>query len=159
MTVNLESTIYSQYGNSADFAVPYNQMKAAILALNSTAKYHMDFMQLLFNSTTGLQVRIAFTPAGGGTQYFADYTFSYAVNTSTGEVKFTKVAQAGTEKTYANAALFTNDFTNSIQAYLTGNTFIADWLPVSINAENYMKYAGFTVKGAPTNYFYGQLSY
>jgi substrate import-associated zinc metallohydrolase lipoprotein len=159
LTVNLESNIYTTYGNSPDFAIPYNQMKAAILALNSTAKYHMDNMQLLFNSTTSLTVRIPYTAAAGGTQSNADYTFSYVVNTATGEVTFTKIAQAGTTGNYANAALFTAAFTNSIQAYLTGKTFVADWLPVSINAENYMKFAGFTVKGTPTNYFYGPLAY
>lgn len=159
LTVNLESDVYTTYGSSANFATPYNQMKAAILAFSATAKYHMDNMQLLFDSTTGLTVRIPFTAAAGGTQYSADYTFAYTVNTSTGEVTFTKVAQAGTTGTYANAGLFTAAFTNSIQAYLTGSTFIADWLPVSIKAENYMKFAGFTVKGAPTNYFYGPLAY
>jgi len=43
--------------------------------------------------------------------------------------------------------------------YLSSNTFVADWLPVSVNADNYMKYGGFSVKGSPANYFYGPLAY
>ncbi|QNR83672.1 hypothetical protein H9N25_17235 [Pedobacter riviphilus] len=159
LTINLESDLYTNYGISDDFKTPYNQMKAAILAYSSSAKYHMDNMQILFDSQTGATVRIPFTAAAGGTQFNADYTFTYTVNAATGEVTFTKVAQAGTTGTYANAALFTTAFTNSLQAYLTGKTFIADWMPTGINAANYMKYGGFSVKNAATNYFYGSLAY
>ena len=77
-----------------------------ILAFSSTAKYHMDYLQLMFASSTSLTVRAAFTAAAGGTQYFADYTFSVGVNTNTGATTFTKIAQAGTTGSYANAALF-----------------------------------------------------
>lgn len=159
VTVNLESDLYTKYGSSPDFEVPYNQMKAAILAYSSTAKYHMDNVQFMFDSPTVMTVRIPFTAAAGGTQFNADYTFNYTVDANTGEMTFTKVAQAGTTGTFANAALFTATFTTSLQAYLTGKTFIADWMPVNINADNYMKYGGFYVKGTPTNYFYGSLAY
>ncbi|RZL48916.1 MAG: hypothetical protein EOP00_08070 [Pedobacter sp.] len=156
LTMNLESDLYTTYGNPADFAAAYNAFKAAVLAYSATQKYHLDYIQLRFDSTTGITVRAAFSNAT--TQYFGDYSFSMAATTATGETTFTKVAN-GTGTTFNNGALFTAAFTSTIQAYLTGKTFVADWLPVNINADNYMKYAGFTVKGAPTNYFYGPLAY
>ncbi|TCD12515.1 hypothetical protein EZ449_00240 [Pedobacter frigidisoli] len=157
MTINLEDGIYSANATSSDFSTPYNTFKAAILAVNTTAKYHMDYLQFRFESTTALTVRAAFTAAAGGTQFFADYTFTYTINPTTGAVTFTKVAQAGTTGSYANATLFTAAFTNSIQAYLTGKTFIADWLPPTIDPANYNQYGGFYLSGTPTNNFYGLL--
>lgn len=154
VTINLEDGIYAANGISSDFAAPYNAFKAAVLAYSATQKYHLDFVQLRFESPTVLTVRGAFSNAT--TQYFGDYSFTYNVNTATGAVTFTKVANAaGT--TFGNGALFTAAFTNTIQAYLTGKTFIADWLPASINAANYNSYGGFYVQGAPTNNFYGLL--
>jgi substrate import-associated zinc metallohydrolase lipoprotein len=159
ITMNLESDLYTKYGKSTDFETPYNQMKAAILAYSSTAKYHMDNLQIRFDSPTAMTVRIPFTAAAGGTQFSADYNFSYTIDANTGDMTFTKVAQLGTTGNYSNAALFAATFTTSIQAYLTGKTFVADWMPVAINADGYMKYGGLSVKGTPTNYFYGPLAY
>ncbi len=156
MTMNLESDLYTKYGSSADFATAYNGFKAAVLAYSATQKYHLDYIQLRFETTTSLTVRAAFSNAT--TQYFGDYSFSYTIDPATGDATFTKVTN-GTGTTFSNGALFTIPFTNTIQAYLTGKTFVADWLPVTINAEGYMKHGGFSVKGAPTNYFYGPLAY
>ncbi|WP_316801039.1 substrate import-associated zinc metallohydrolase lipoprotein [Pedobacter frigidisoli] len=154
MTINLEDGIYTANGSSSDFSVPYNSFKAAVLAFNATQKYHLDYIQLRFDSSTSLVVRGAFSNAT--TQYFGDYSFTYTVNPTTGAVTFTKVAN-GTGTTFNNGALFATSFTNTIQAYLTGKTFIADWLPASIDAANYNQYGGFYVSGVPTNYFYGLL--
>lgn len=154
MTINLESPVYADNGISSDFATPYNTFKAAVLAANATQKYHLDYIQMRFESATVLTVRAAFSNAT--TQYFGDYSFNYTVNATTGAVTFTKVAN-GTGTTFSNGALFTASFTNTIQAYLTGKTFIAAWLPASINADNFNSYGGFYVSGTPTNYFYGAL--
>jgi substrate import-associated zinc metallohydrolase lipoprotein len=156
-TINLEDPMYTTYPTSADFAAVYNQFKDVILAYSSTAKYHMDYLQLMFASATSLTVRAAFTAAGGTTQYFADYTFTVGVNSTTGATTFTKIAQAGTTGSYANAALFEPGFTNSIQQYLTSNTFVADWLPANTPASLYTKTGGFYKTGLPSNYFYGSL--
>jgi hypothetical protein len=157
MTINLEDQLYATYGSSADFAAAYNQFKNVILAYSSAAKYHLDYLQFMFASPTSLTVRAAFTAAGGTTQFFADYTFSMAVNATTGATTFTKIAQAGTTGTYANAALFEPGFTNSIQQYLTSNTFVADWLPANTPGSLYTKTGGFYQTGVTTNYFYGPL--
>lgn len=161
MTVNLEDPIYTTNGISTEFAAAYNSFKATVLAYSSTSKYHMDNVQLRFESTTVLTVRVPFTATAGssaGSQYNADYTFSYSINPVTGAVVFTKAAQAGTTGTYSNAAIFTAGFTSSLQAYLTGKTFIADWMPVTIDNANYNSFGGFYVSGTPTNYFYGPLA-
>ncbi len=156
MTINLEDGIYASNGISNEFATQYNAFKAAVLAYSSAQKFHLDNISLRFESTTALTVRAQFTNVTP-TTYNADYTFNYSVNATTGAVTFTKVAQAGTTGTYANAALFTTSFTNTIQAYLTGKTFIADWMPATINADNFNSYGGFYLSGTPTNYFYGVL--
>ncbi|MDQ1140247.1 substrate import-associated zinc metallohydrolase lipoprotein [Pedobacter agri] len=154
MTINLEDGVYAANGISSEFATAYNNFKAAVLAYSSTQKYHLDFVQLRFESTNVLTVRAAFSNAT--TQYFGDYSFNYTINTTTGAVTFTKVANA-TGTTFSNGALFTVPFTNTIQAYLTGKTFIADWLPPTITSANYNSYGGFYLQGTPTNNFYGLL--
>lgn len=157
MTINLEDPMYTTYGISTDFAAAYNQFKAVILAA-SPAQYHMDYMQIIFNTATNATVRVAFTAAAGGTQYFADYTFGVAVNSTTGVLTFSKIAQAGTTGTYANAALFAAPFATSIQQYLTSNTFNAEWLQANMPGNLYTKTGGFYQTGVPSNYFYGLLA-
>lgn len=157
MTINLEDPLYTANPMSANFTTAYNSFKTAVLAQSSSAKYHLDYVQFRFESTTALTVRAAYTPAAGGTQLFADYTFSYTINGTTGAVTFTKIAQAGTTGNYANAALFTAGFTSSIQAYLLGKTFIVNWMPDTIDNANYNRYGGMYVNGTPTNYFFGLL--
>jgi hypothetical protein len=157
MTINLEDQMYATYGSPASFTTAYNRFKDTILAYSSTAKYHMDYLQFMFASPTSLTVRAAFTPAGVTSQYFADYTFSMGVNTTTGATTFTKIAQAGTTGNYANAAAFANGFATTIQQYLTSNTFVADWLPANTPGSLYTKTGGFYQTGLASNYFYGTL--
>ncbi|MCX2450522.1 putative zinc-binding metallopeptidase [Pedobacter sp. PLR] len=157
MTINLEDPLYTANGVSEDFRVPYEQLKDAILKFNGTVKYHLDNITLRFSSATALTVRLAISPAAGGGQLFADYTFSYTVNPTTGAVVFTKIAQAGTADYYANAAVFATAFGSSIQAYLTGKTFIGAWMPKNINGGSYADFGRLYVKDNPGNYFYGSL--
>ncbi len=154
MTINLEDGLYQTNGISNTFATAYNNFKADVLAYSATQKYHLDYIQLRFESTTSLVVRAAFSNAT--TQYFGDYSFSYTINPTTGALVFTKIAN-GTGTTFNNGNLFTNSFTNNIQAYLTGKTFIAAWLPTTINADNYNSYGGMYESGVTSNYFYGLL--
>jgi len=156
MTINLEDQLYATYGSPAAFATAYNQFKGVILALDPVGKYHMDYLQFLFNSNTSLTVRAAFTAAAGGSQYLADYNFAMQINQTTGVTTITKVAQ-GTTVNNQNAALFTAGFTSSIQQYLTSNTFTPDWLPINTPASMYTKTGGFSQTGLPSNYFYGPL--
>jgi substrate import-associated zinc metallohydrolase lipoprotein len=156
MTINLEDPMYTTYGSSPDFAVAYNRFKDTVLAFNTTAKYHVDYLQFMFTSSTALTVRAAFTAAAGGTQYLADFNFTIGVNSTTGATTFTKAAQ-GTGTTYSNAALFTNGFATTIQQYLTSNTFVAEWLQANMPASLFTKSGGFYQTGVPSNYFYGPL--
>lgn len=156
LTINLEDQMYATYGSSPDFATPYNQFKDTVLAYSSTAKFHLDYLQLMFTSNTVLTVRGAFTQPSNNAQYFADYNFTMAVNTNTGETTFTKAAQ-GTGATYSNAALFANGFATTVQQYLTSNTFVAEWLQANMPGNMFTRTGGFYQKGVPTNYFYGLL--
>lgn len=160
MTVNLDDQIYANNGISSEFTAAYNSLKASVLAYSATAKHRMDNVQFRFESATTLTVRVAYTATAGttaGTTANADYTFAYTLNAVTGAITFTKAAQAGTTSTYANAVFFNAGFTSSLQAYLTGKTFIADWMPATIDNGNYNSFGGFYVSGTPTNYFYGSL--
>lgn len=154
MTINLEDPFYVASPVSTEFATAYNTFKANILAYSSTQKYHLDYIQLRFESATVCTVRAAFSNAT--TQYFGDYSFTYTINSTTGAVTFTKVAN-GTGTTFNNGALFTTSFTNTIQDYLTGKTFIANWMPTNISSANFNSYGGFYVSGTPTNYLFGSL--
>lgn len=161
ITINLDNNnIYIQNAMPNEFANVYNSLKAGIAAKSATAKYRLDYLQFRFTSGTELTVRVPYTATAGNntnTQYSADFNFSYVLNTTTGELTFTKTAQAGTTGNYASASLIANEFLNSVQAYLTGKTFVVSWLPDTIDAENYNNYGGFYLKGTPADYVYGLL--
>lgn len=159
ITVNLEDGMYTTYGISPNFKTAYDQYKAAVLALNPTAKYRLDYIQFRFDTPTSLVVRAAFTATAGNstnTQYFGDYSFSVAVNSTNGETKFTKIAQ-GTGTTFNNGNLFMTSFASTIQRFLTESTFIADWLPSNTTPAMHTKTSGFYAKDNSANYFYGIL--
>ena len=157
LTVNLEDGMYGQYGIGSSFATAYNTLKAAVAA-KYTAQYHVDYLQFRFESPTVLTMRFAFTAAAGGTQYAADYTFNYAVGADNKTTTFTKVAQAGTTGSYANAALFATEFQNTIQAYLTSGSFLADWIPANVPPDQYTKVGGFISSTDTQQFFYGPLT-
>lgn len=155
--INPGNVIYSKYGKPAVFQAAYDKMKAAVLAYSSTSKFNMDNLQVIFEADNKATIRIAYTAASGGNQLFADYSFTYTYNTTSGELTFTKVAQAGTTVNYTNAALFATGFANSLQPYFTGKTFVADWLKVDVEGADYNSLAGFYEKNNTTNYWYGVL--
>ncbi|MGN5956359.1 substrate import-associated zinc metallohydrolase lipoprotein [Sphingobacterium lactis] len=157
VTITPGNAIYSKYGKPAEFQAAYDKMKAAVLAYSSTAKYNMDNLQIRFEADNKATFRIAYTAASGGAQLFADYSFTYTLNTTSGDLTFTKVAQASTTGNYANAALFATAFQNSLQAYFTGKTFTADWLRADVEGADYNSLAGFYEKNNATNYWYGVL--
>lgn len=155
--INLQSDLYTKYGISQQFRSAYEAMKQGILDYSSSAKYNMDYMQLRFDSSDQATVRLAFTAAAGGTQYVADYTFGYVYNASTGKIEFTKIDQAGTDGSYSNANLFMSDFITTLQPYLEGTSFIADWLRKDVEGADFNNLAGFYEEGNESNYFYGVL--
>ena len=155
--INLNNAYYTKYGISNDFTTAYNNMKAAVLAYSSTALYNMDYMQVRFDGANTATIRLAFTAAGGGTQYFADYSFSYTYNSATGELNFTKVNQVGTTGAYSNANLFMAAFKANVESYFTGKTFEASRLNVDVSPVDYNNLGAFYEKGNATSYWYGTL--
>ena len=85
-----------------------------------------------------------------------DFSFSSAISTANGEIKFTKIDQ-GTGATFNNAKLFATSFEKTIQKFLTEDIFIGDWLPLTGPGALYTKTGGFKQKSAPQNYVYGTL--
>ena len=156
VTINMTNPIYSKYGTPSELKSVYDQMKAAVLAA-STSRYNMDYLQVRFNDASTATVRIAFTPANSTTQYMADYTFSYTYSTSTGDISFTKIDQAGTTGSYSNATIFAANFEKIVTPYITGKTFTADWLKADVEGVDYNNLAGFYEKNNASNYWYGVL--
>lgn len=155
MDINLNSPIYAKYNISSKFKNAYDHMRQVVLDYSTSAKYNLDYMQLRFEGQDKVTVRLAFTAAAGGTQYFADYSFEYTLDKQTGKIKFSKVDQAGTTGTFANANLFMSGFSSSILPYLEKNTFEADWIRVDVDGADFNSLAGFYEEGNSSNYFYG----
>lgn len=162
ITINLsENSIYQNYAMPGEFTAVHKALKDGIAAKSSLYNLRMgNEIQFRFTAANKLTVRLSYTATTGGwagNTYMADFDFSYQLNTATGEITFTKVNQPTTGGNYDAANFIYSVFQNSIQAYLTGKTFVTSWLPVNIDADNYNKYGGFYLKGTPTNYFYGLL--
>ncbi|MEJ5994775.1 substrate import-associated zinc metallohydrolase lipoprotein [Pedobacter sp. Du54] len=153
MTVSTTSDTYIKYGGSAEFALLYNGVKSAIAAQG----YNLNFLKLNFTSPTTMYVEANFT--GGTTTYQSFYALNTAINVNAGEVTFTTGTAAGTTAPWVGNAAFTKASIQPFLDYLTNNTLVADWLPVNASVEDYMKIGGFSIKGSPTNYFYGPLAY
>lgn len=157
LTVNLSDQMYSLYGQSASFAKIYQNLKDSIKAQTS---WLATDIQLLFTKKDSMTVRIPFTYGDGTGSFLGDFDFAMSVNPNTGIIQFTKVTNK-TGTTYSNGSYFTRSFTNTLQAYLTSNIFIGDWLQYkpeyNVPANLFTKTGGFYVQSDPTNYFYGTL--
>lgn len=155
MTINLATDpVYTNYGIGANFSTLYNNMKTAI---NSLPGYGLTFnsMKLNFTSATAMNVEISFNQ--GTTALLANYAYSTNLNATTGQTKFTVAAVGGTTAPWVGNATLLKPSVQPMLDYLANNTFVADWMPATINADNFNKYGGFYVSGTPTNYFYGLL--
>ncbi|PTS93197.1 hypothetical protein DBR11_25825 [Pedobacter sp. HMWF019] len=150
MLLDLKSDVYLKYGSSDVFNQVYNQVKTAVNALPNYG-LTFNFMKINFTSATTVNLQISFNQ--GTNAYVADYPFNMNVSSATGEVNFTPNGP------WTGNATLLQTSVQPMLDYLSNNTFVADWLPVSINADNYMKYGGFSVKGSPASYFYGPLAY
>ena len=158
ITVNLKDNMYNQYGQSASFATVYKRMQDSI-AKQST--FLATGIKLNFTKKDSMTVSVPFTYANGTGSFIGDFDFAMKINTSTGTVQFTKVNnKAGV--TYNNGSYFSRAFANTIQAYLTSNIFIGDWLQYkpqyNVPANLFTRTAGFYVQSDPNNYFYGPLA-
>ncbi|RZK76098.1 MAG: hypothetical protein EOO92_15125 [Pedobacter sp.] len=155
MTINLSSDpIYNSSGISPNFSTIYNNMRTAINGIPGFG-LTFNFMKLNFPTATTMNVEISFNQ--GTTALLANYAFTTALNTTTGATKFTVAPVGGTTAPWVGNANLLKPSVQPMLDYLANNNFIADWLPTTINADNYNKYGGFYVSGTPTNYFYGLL--
>lgn len=161
-TITMDTTAahYTTYGKSATF-MPILRNYATVLRGGS---WYMRSIQFIFNSSTSMTFRVAFTSgASGTTTYYGDYNFNYTVEASTGLVSFTKSIPEGSGTTYSNGqvAAVLSGFETYILPYLTNRQFVAAYLPTGITSTNslYRTFAGFYVNGTSTNYFYGPVTY
>lgn len=163
ITVNIDDELHVSNGQSAAFASAYKALREAVYQKYSS-HYHVENLQFIFNGDE-LTVRMPFTAMEGGsagTTYTGDYAFKMTLDATTGEAVFEKVPQGdGTPydgTTYGNGSIFLSEFENTVQKFLTTDTFIGDWLPASASADLYSKTGGFYQKSASGNYFYGSLA-
>lgn len=155
MTLNPESASSIKYGNSAAFLQVYNAVKTGISGMNGYG-FKLNFIKVNFSAATKMNVEVNFSQ--GTNTFLANYAYDMAVNQATGEVKFTTGTPEGTGHPWVGNASLLKPAVQPLLDYLSNQVFIADWIPVTVDADNYMKYAGFSVKGSPANYFYGPLA-
>jgi substrate import-associated zinc metallohydrolase lipoprotein len=155
MTINLDSDpVYNTSGISSDFKAAYQATKVAVAAVGNAGRV-FNYAKLSFTSSTVMTLSLYYTNTAGSA-FEATYNFNMALNATNGQTKFTVGTAGGTTGTWGNATVIQTGAQPLIN-YLANNNFIADWLPTTINADNYNKYGGFYVSGTPTNYFYGLL--
>lgn len=153
LTINTGADYYAKYKGSAAFEAIYNSVKSAIAGQG----YSLNFIRINFTSPTTMHVEANFN--GGTTTYWSYYAFNIATTVSSSQVKFTTGTAGGTDAAWVGNANFTRNSMKPMLDYLLNNTFVADWLPVTVSADDYMKFAGFSVLDTPTSYFYGPLTY
>jgi hypothetical protein len=155
LVYNPAAAHYTTYGFSAAFNTLFNNYKAAIVAPRVLQNF-----QFLFTSASTMTFRIEYI--NGANTLNADYNFTFTVNSTTGEVVFSKVIPEGVGTTYSNGQSTATlpAFETYMLPYLTNRTFIASWLPTGIASTSplYKTFAGFSVSGTPTNYFYGPIT-
>ncbi|MGM9474818.1 substrate import-associated zinc metallohydrolase lipoprotein [Pedobacter sp. GSP4] len=157
LTINPSADYYVKYGGSTAFKQIYDAAVANVLAIAPGGR-KINFVRFDFPSTSTITMNVNYTNSAG-TVFDAKYAFNMAITVSTGQVKFTTGTAGGTDAPWvANAATLATAV-KPLTDYLTGNTFVADWLPVNVTADDYMKLGGFTVLNTPGNYFYGPLAY
>ncbi|WP_113654470.1 substrate import-associated zinc metallohydrolase lipoprotein [Pedobacter namyangjuensis] len=157
LTLNPTADYYFKYGSSASFKAVYDAMTANVLAIAPGGR-KVNFVRFDFPSTTSTTMVVNYTNSAG-TTFNAKYAFNMAITVATGQIKFTVGTPGGTDGEWVANASTLATAVKPLSDYLTGNTFVADWLPVTVTADDYMKFAGFSVLNAPTNYFYGPLAY
>jgi substrate import-associated zinc metallohydrolase lipoprotein len=153
ITINMSNPVYASAGVSPEFTQVYNNLSAGIKGLPYGLT--LNFITLNFTAADKMYLEINFSQ-GTGT-FLARYPFNVALNTTNGQTRFTTGTAGGTDASWVGNANLIRPGVQPILTYLLNNTFVADWLPPNINADNYNKYGGFYVLGTPTNNFYGLL--
>jgi substrate import-associated zinc metallohydrolase lipoprotein len=153
ITINMSNPVYASAGVSPEFTQVYNNLSVGIKGLPYGLT--LNFITLNFTAADKMYLEINFSQ-GTGT-FLARYPFNVALNTTNGQTRFTTGTAGGTDASWEGNANLIRPGVQPMLTYLLNNTFVADWLPANINADNYNKYGGFYVLGTPTNNFYGLL--
>lgn len=152
LAVNLSDIHYIDYGQSAKFALLWDQIKTLLVGANLRG---VSF-NLVFTSPTVVQLQQVLTNAAGTTVSQAWYDFNINV-TNDFDITFTYFDGGSTATNYANGRIVAvkNSYQPMID-FLTSHTFKSAWMPDAAIRNNWQKYAGFYVKDEPDYYFYGK---
>lgn len=146
-----EGTHYTEFGQSAQFKLVWDAVKAG---LGTNARNPAAF-SVVFKSPTVMQIQHNYTNSAGSS-LFAWYDFNIVV-AANGDITFQRFDSGAADTQYANGrnAQVLAGY-KPLNDYLANNIFIGDWIPLSAGPSNFLKFAGFYVKGQPDNYFYGK---
>jgi substrate import-associated zinc metallohydrolase lipoprotein len=157
-TYDPANTAYTTYGQSAAFTTVFNNYKNAMTANGNNVKT----LVFAFPSATQMTLSVTFTQGVGTTVFTGSYDFNMNASSLTTQVTFSKKLPEGVGTVYSNGAIASllGPFEAYLLPYLTNRVFIADFLPTTIPSTSplYRTFGGFSVNGAPTNYFYGPLT-
>ncbi|MBP3942345.1 hypothetical protein J5U18_01985 [Sphingobacteriaceae bacterium WQ 2009] len=156
LTITPTASYHTTYGSSTSFNTIFTNYSNVMKAAGYTPQY----LQFIFTNASNVVLRASTTSSTGGVVNF-DYNFKLTINAISGEVVFTKSIPEGTGTTYNNgqSPAFLAAFEQYLLPYLTNRTFVASWLPTEVLEGDplYRTFGGLSVKGAPTNYFYGKI--
>lgn len=145
---------------SPDFETVLNSFSTTLYNWNNS-KYLLkgvNFNLTRTNATAGTMV--VSVAHGTSSTLYADYNFSYAINTATNKITFTKTAQ-GTGTNYTYADRFMTGFMSSISNYLTSGAFEMDWslhnASMTRKEEGFFDTGGFYKEGNRNNFLNFQL--
>ncbi len=159
ITVDHTAAHYTTYGSSTTFNNMYTAFRNGV----TTAGRSVTNLVFTFTSSTAMTLRVNYTNPTSGAALSADYDFNYTVNSANGLTVFTKKLPEGTTTAHNNGqtSFLLPSFEAYILPYLTGRQFVASYLPTGITPTNplYRTFAGFSVNGVSTNYFYGPVTY
>lgn len=155
MTIDLNSNLtYNTLGISPEFKAAYDAAVTGVAAVGN-ANRKLNYIRLDFLSTTAANLYVNYTNSAGSVLEGL-YALNMTFNATTGQTQFTSAAARDTTTPWTNGAVIVAGVQPLIN-YFTGSTFIANWMPATINSSNFNSYGGFYVSGTPSNYFYGVL--
>lgn len=159
ITFDPTASHYTTYGSSAAFNTVWNNYVTRTTGLGRVP----DNLILTFTSANTMTLRVNYHNPTSGAVLQADYDFLYTTNANTGVTLFIKKLPEGTTTQHSNGqtSVMLPGFNEFLLPYLTNNIFVASYLPATIAPGNplYRSFAGFSVNGVSTNYFYGPVTY
>lgn len=147
---------YSVFGKSEAFAKVWQAVKTEMPKLSNNAGRQAVSFVMEFVDAGKMQLKCTYkNAAGANLSAFYDFTITHNADKT---IDFTFVPSTVTVGEYWNGTVVVGGFKPLID-YLNNNIFTADWIsPEMVGTSNLMKYAGFFVKGDPTNYVYGPVT-